>query len=189
METGPALRPQSRSPYLAVECTVSTLQGAGPAPPLSHDSHNKLRTSTSPSGIEGLLPCLDMPGVLGRRGGSQPKKQRECRTRIVPRGGPWTQRVSHGASDHSKVEQGSGNPRVSQLVPEEGARSQRALLGRGRRGVRATSASTHALPRGPKAKKRRRSHAVTFPFLPEQSHAPTWGMQKKSSRKLRQRAR
>lgn len=59
----PALGLQSRPPYLAVECTVSTLAASGAAPPLSRDSHTRV-THTSPSGGGGLL-CVQ-PGAQPR---------------------------------------------------------------------------------------------------------------------------
>lgn len=132
-EPAPTLGAQSRSPYLAVECAVSTLQAAGPvstlqtvepAPPLSRDSR-KLGTSTSPSGVGGLLsvPPRTPPGYSQSIWGvwwgrSQPQLHRECPTR-----------AKQGTQEHlTRVKSGGrgGNPRVSQLVPEMGATSQRS---------------------------------------------------------------
>lgn len=84
-EPAPTLGAQSRSPYLAVECAVSTLQAAGPvstlqtvepAPPLSRDSR-KLGTSNLQAGLgDSSLSHpghrLDIPRVFGECGGGIP---------------------------------------------------------------------------------------------------------------------
>lgn len=78
---------------------------------------------------------------------------------------------------------------MSQLVPERG-RGPNALLSLGPTGVCATHTCTHAPSQVPRVKKRRWSHAVLFPFLAGQSHAPVRGLKEMNySRKLRQRAR
>lgn len=95
--------------------------------------------------------------------------------------------MAPGECDWGRVGKGDGNPRVSQLVPEKG-RGSHARLGPGPCG--ATRARTHAPSPSPRGKKRRRSHAVGFTFLPKQSHDPAMGLEKTNySEKLRQRTR
>lgn len=66
-------------------------------------------------------------------------------------------------------------------IPGESTRARRsgrgshACLGPEPRGVRATRAWARAPSPGPRGKKRRRSHAVRFTFLSEQSHDSTGG--------------
>lgn len=166
----PALGPQSQPPYLAVECTVSTLRAAGAAPPFSLAPHTSKRgISTSPSGAGGSspsrqAPCLSVPRGHGGRGGYQPQ----------PQGRLWAQRAASGASDQKRVWGGGGNPRVSQSLPEEGARFG-SSAGPGTQRGRATRACTHAPSPGPREKKRRGSHTATLPSLPEQSQVPAGG--------------
>lgn len=77
---------------------------------------------------------------------------------------------------------------MSQLVQEEGAKPRRLAEPGTQRDPR-HARLTHAPSPGPKGKKRR-SHAVPFPFLPEQSQALERRLKKTNySRKLRQRAR
>lgn len=134
-------RQHSPAPYQAEECAVSTLSGAGAAPSLSQDPDTAQDAPLPAPGNRGEAtplhpirgpPHLDSLGT-GERG--RPKQQllhspppavklprpatgdhglRECR-------------LGHLTRIETGVGRGGGNPRVSQPVPEKGARSQRCV--------------------------------------------------------------
>lgn len=140
-------RQHSPAPYQAEECAVSTLSRAGAAPSLSRDPDTRCRMLPSPHQATGggdtsasqqrdptprfpehwergrpklqqlhSPPPPPPPAVMLRVPATGDHRLRECR-------------LGHLTRIEIGVKRGGGNPRMSQPVPEKGARSQRCVAG------------------------------------------------------------
>lgn len=92
-----------------------------------------LPPETAPRGVPSHLPewVGDSTSDLASKfpedwgaGRSQLQEMYQCRSPVATRGGPWARRVAPGVSDKGRDGGGGGNPRMSQPVPEKGARFQ-----------------------------------------------------------------